>query len=157
MSALASAWMCQWSNVPPDVVAPVVCRHHFTWPSTRAASDDTCAPVSRVHQKCPAVSAALYSASEAMTWLPVPMPRRLVIGLENTGYEGGITSLRQCNGQFVVNPAICRVPHPGIRVFGRDQHIVRAWNVLEILESPRIGFANRHRPGRLYVEGPITC
>ena len=61
MSGIASAWMCQWSNVPPAVVAPVVWRHQRGSPFTSATSVLTCAPVSSVHQKCPAVSSALYS------------------------------------------------------------------------------------------------
>jgi hypothetical protein len=40
---------------------------------------------------CPGVRLASYSACEERTRLAIPMPLRLVIGLENTGKRGGGT------------------------------------------------------------------
>ena len=85
------------------------------------------------------------------TWLPVPMPRRLMIGLENTGNAGGITPcgaasqpLRQRDRELVVDPAMRRIPLQESGILGRDQHVLRAGDVCEILEPPGIGLADRH-------------
>ena len=88
---LASAWMIQWSNVPPLRGMPVAWRHHIGLPASTATSVLTCSPVSSSIQKWPGATAAGYSAADAMGRLPVPMPRRFTIGLENTGKCGGIT------------------------------------------------------------------
>ena len=58
----------------------------------------------------------------------------------------GLQSLRQRDRQFVVDPAVLRIPLPRVRILGGDADIVRAVDMLEILEPPGIGFADRHRP-----------
>src|SRR5580704_6204272 len=50
--------------------------------------------------------------------------------------------LAQRNGKLVVDPAVRRIPLPGIGVLGRD--IGGRLDVIEILKPPRIDFADRH-------------
>ena len=77
------------------------------------------------------------------------MPLRLMIGLENTGKRGGGVPcgpasrlLAQRHGELVVDPAMRRIPLPGVAVLGRN--IGGGLDVREILQAPGIGFADRH-------------
>src|SRR5262249_16439653 len=45
---------------------------------------------------------------------------------------------------LVVDPAMIRKPQPGIAVFGRNVHVRRTVGAFEILQAPRVGFADRH-------------
>src|SRR5262249_26181639 len=69
----------------------VTWRHQRGSPSTIATSELTWRPSKSVIHICPGVRLASYSAWEERTRLAIPMPLRLVIGLENTGKRGGGT------------------------------------------------------------------
>ena len=53
-------------------------------------------------------------------------------------------ALRGRHPQLVVDPSMLRVPGPGVGILGRDAHVIRTRDVLEILKAPRIGFADGH-------------
>jgi len=55
-----------------------------------------------------------------------------------------VEPLAHSDRKFVVDPAVCRIPHPRIAVFGGDQHIGGTRDGLEILHPPGVYFANRH-------------
>src|SRR5205807_1569355 len=59
--------------------------------------------------------------------------------------RSGIETLAQRDRDLVVDPAMIRVPKPGVAVFGRNVHIRRTGGAFEVLQAPRIGFADRHR------------
>ena len=95
--------------------------------------------------------ALLVFGGERRTRLPTPMPLRLVIGLENTGKRGGATPcgagiepLALRHRDLVVDPAMLGIPKPRIAVFGRNVDVGRTDGMLEILQAPGIGFADRH-------------
>ena len=54
----------------------------------------------------------------------------------------GIKPLTERNGEFVVDPALRRVPLPGVAILGRN--IGGCCYMGEILQSPGIGFADWH-------------
>jgi len=53
-------------------------------------------------------------------------------------------ALRLGDRQLVINPAVPREPLPRIGIFGRNADTEWTGYVLEILQAPRIGLANRH-------------
>jgi hypothetical protein len=55
------------------------------------------------------------------------------------------------DGELVVDPALVRIPRPGVEIFGRDIDVRRAIDGAEILLPPGIGFADRHSGGPLPV------
>src|SRR5262249_32104772 len=59
--------------------------------------------------------------------------------------RSGIETLAQRDRDLVVDPAMIRVPKPAVAVFGRNVHVRRTGDAFEILQAPRIGFADRHR------------
>src|SRR5215470_17823699 len=59
--------------------------------------------------------------------------------------RSGIETLAQRDRDLVVDPAMIRVPKPGVAVFGRNVHVRRTGGAFEILQAPRIGFADRHK------------
>src|SRR6266481_1995384 len=76
--------------------------------------------------------------------------------------RSGIETLAQRDRDLVVDPAMIRVPKPGVAVFGRNVHIRRTGSAFEILQAPRIGFADRHRCSirlehRVYSPDPAGC
>src|SRR5262249_50543673 len=52
------------------------------------------------------------------------------------------------DGDLVVDPALVRVPHPGVEIFRGDDDVRRAFDAAEILQPPRIGFTDRHSAPR---------
>src|ERR1700730_14766478 len=54
----------------------------------------------------------------------------------------GLEILAERHRELVVDPAMPRVPLPGIAVLRRD--VCRGLNPREVLQAPRIGFADRH-------------
>src|SRR5215831_16486113 len=76
--------------------------------------------------------------------------------------RSGIETLAQRDRDLVVDPAMIRVPKPGVAVFGRNVHVRRTGGAFEILQAPRIGFADRHRGSirlehRVYTPDPAGC
>src|SRR3984957_3577462 len=57
--------------------------------------------------------------------------------------RAGLKVLAQRHRELVVDPAMRRIPLPGIAVLGRD--IGGRLDVVEILNTPRVDFADRHR------------
>jgi hypothetical protein len=58
--------------------------------------------------------------------------------------RSGIETLAQRDRDLVVDPAMIRVPKPGIAVLGRNVHVRRTVDAFEILQAPGVGFADRH-------------
>ncbi len=56
----------------------------------------------------------------------------------------GVQALALGHGKLVVNPAVSRIPQPGVAVLSRYEDVGGAGNAGEILHAPRIDFANRH-------------
>src|SRR5262249_55063079 len=55
----------------------------------------------------------------------------------------GVEALAERNRELVVDPALRRIPLPGIAVLGRDLGV--RGHMRKILQPPRIGFADRHK------------
>ena len=143
----------------PGATAPVVCRHHRTSPSTSAASVLTCAPVSSVHQKCPAVQrrrdrSSASGIAQAAGAHAAQVDHRLGEHRETRRHHAvrrGLQALRQRHRQLVVDPPVRRIQRPGVPVLGRNDHVVRARDILEELHPPRIASdrsASRQAPAR---------
>src|SRR3954453_3983347 len=82
---------------------------------------------------------------------PMPMPFRLVIGLEKNwkarrrhAMRTGLEALAQGDCDLVIEKAVFRMPKPSISVLGWNLHIGWAWHMFKVLQSPGIGFADRH-------------
>src|SRR5262249_42735818 len=58
--------------------------------------------------------------------------------------RSGIETLAQRDRDLVIDPAVARIPKPSVAVFGRDVHTRWTDRILEILQAPGIGFADRH-------------
>jgi hypothetical protein len=54
----------------------------------------------------------------------------------------GIEVLAQRHRELVIDPTMRRIPLPGVGIFGRD--VRGGFDMREILQAPRIGFADRH-------------
>ena len=70
-----------------------------------------------------------------------------VVRQENEQYilnPDGVEALARRHCELVVDPAMVRIPEPGVAVLGRDVHAGRTGRMLEILQAPSIGFADRH-------------
>src|SRR5664279_2827543 len=50
--------------------------------------------------------------------------------------------LRESDGELVIDPAVFREPRPGVAVLGRNFDPARTKDILKILETPRVGFAD---------------
>src|SRR5262249_18575181 len=67
-------------------------------------------------------------------------------GKARRGYavRSGIETLAQRDRDLVVDPAMIRIPKPAVAVFGRNVQVRRTDGAFEILQAPRIGFADWH-------------
>ena len=58
----------------------------------------------------------------------------------------GLDPLAVCYRKLVVDPAMRRIPLPGVAVLGGDIDV--GLDVRKILQAPGIGFVDRHEPER---------
>ena len=58
--------------------------------------------------------------------------------------RGALDALRGAQPQLVVHPLLLRTPLIGVRILGGNAHLGRRRNLLEVLQSPGVGFAERH-------------
>src|SRR5207253_10494750 len=49
--------------------------------------------------------------------------------------------------QLVVDAPLSGMPLVAVRVLGRNAHVARTVDTLEVLQAPRVGFAERHGGG----------
>ena len=68
-------------------------------------------------------------------------------GLRLDAVRRGLKALGERDRDLVVDPAMARIPGPAIGILGRDQHVGRTGDMLEILHAPGIDFADGHGSG----------
>src|SRR5262249_35428764 len=68
--------------------------------------------------------------------------------------RSGIETLAQPDRDLVVDPAMIRIPKPGVAVFRRNVHVRRTGGAFEILQAPGVGFADWHRRS-IRLEEPV--
>src|SRR5262245_21630013 len=55
-----------------------------------------------------------------------------------------LEALPEGDRDLVVDETVFRIPKPGVGILGRNPHIGWAWHMFKVLQSPGIGFADRH-------------
>ena len=126
MSASGSAWIVQWSKVPSPAGLPVTCRHQRGSPSTTARSDETWRPLSNVirnGRRRVAVVIGLryqYAAADAHAFEIDDWLGKNRKAWRRGAVRSGVKPLAERHRELVIDPAVRRVPLPGVAILSRN-------------------------------------